>query len=132
VAVAVDNAVATMGFLVKSLARESLRQRAEVRASYAFLFDRLGNLEVKSPDFPAELGPLDGTPFALETKEGERVQLSQRFVDGILVVEGTAEEGSGRTEFRLSQDGATLRVHRVMEGPMLSAPVDFTLTYRRQ
>jgi hypothetical protein len=132
VALAVEKAVATMGFLVKSLARDSLSQRAEVRASYAFAFDGFGNLEVKSPGFPAELGPLDGTPFALETRDGDRVQLSQRFVEDFLVLEATAEEGRGRTEFRLSKDGATLHVHRVLAGPLLSAPVDFILTYQRQ
>lgn len=132
VAEAVEKAVATMGFLVKSLARDSLNQRAEVRASYTFVFDGMGNLAITSPAFPMAQGPLDGTPFAYDSGDGDRVQLSQRFVDDILVVEGSTADGSGRTEFRLLKDGATLRVHRVLEGPMLSAPVDFTLTYRRQ
>jgi hypothetical protein len=132
VADAVDKAVANMGFLVKSLARDSLRLRAEVRMSYTFVFDGSGNLQITSPYFPMAQGPLDGTPFAYDTGDGDRVQLSQRFVDDILVVEGSTEEGRGRTEFRLTKDGATLHVHRVLEGPMLSAPVDFTLTYRRQ
>lgn len=129
---AVEKAIASMGFLAKPIARESLRQRAEVRDGYSLVFDGLGNLQVMSQGFPVESGPLNGRPFLLETKYGDRSQLTQRFVEGVLEQEGRTDDGSGRTEFRLTDDGATLLVHRVMESPRLSAAVDFTLTYRRQ
>jgi hypothetical protein len=132
VAAAVEKAIAGMGFLAKPMARQSIRQRAEVRDSYTLAFDGLGNLRLTSPGFPVEFGPVDGKPFPLETKTGDKAQLSQSFVDGVLVQKATTDEGSGTTEFRLADQGATLLVHRVMQSPQLSAPVDFTLTYRRQ
>jgi hypothetical protein len=132
VSAAVERSIAGLSFLAKPIARQSLRQRAEIRDSYRLVFDGLGNLELSSPGFPVEAGPLDGTSFALETKYGDQSQISQSFVGGVLVQQGHTDDGSGRTEFRLEDDGATLLVHRVMESSQLSAPVDFTLTYRRQ
>jgi hypothetical protein len=132
VAAAVERAIAGLSFLAKPLARQSLRQRTEVRDSYTLLFDGLGDLQLSTPGFPTEFGPLDGKAYPLETKYGDQTQVSQRFLDGVLVQEGRTEEGSGRTEFRLADADATLLVRRVMESSQLSGPVDFTLTYRRQ
>lgn len=132
VAAAVERAIAGMSFLAKPVARSTLRQRAEIRDSYTLLFDGLGDFELSTPGYPAEFGPLDGAPFPLETKYGDKIQLTQQFVDGVLVQRSKAEDGGGSTEFRLADDGATLIVRRVMESSQLTAPVDFTLTYRRK
>jgi hypothetical protein len=132
VSAAVEKAISGMGFLAKPIARQSLRQRAEIRDGYTLFFDGLGNLKLSSKGFPVEFGPLDGKPFASVTKDGDATQVTQRFVDTVLVQTGRTEDGSGRTEFRLADDGATLLVHRVMESAQLTAAVDFTLTYRRQ
>jgi hypothetical protein len=132
VAAAVEKAISGMGFLGKPMARQSLRQHADIRDSYTLFFDGLGNLRVTTPGYPVEFGPLDGRPFPLETKSGDKTQVSESFVDGVLVQKGRTDDGSGLTEFRLADQGATLFVHRVMESSQLTAPVDFTLTYRRQ
>jgi hypothetical protein len=132
VAAAVEKAISGMGFLGKPMARQSLKQRAEVREGYTLVFDGLGHLQLSSKGYPVEFGPLDGKPFSFITKDGDQTQVSMSFVDGVLLQEGHTDDGSGRTEFRLADGGATLLVHRVMESPQLTAPVDFTLTYRRQ
>jgi hypothetical protein len=132
VAAAVEKAISGMGFLGKPVARQSLRQRTDIRDSYTLFFAEVGNLRLTTPGYPPEVGPLDGQPFQLETKTGDKTTVTQSFVDGVLVQKGRTDEGSGRTEFRLADEGATLLVHRVMESPQLTAPVDFTLTYRRQ
>jgi hypothetical protein len=132
VAAAVEKAIAGMGFLAKPVARQSLKQRAEIREGYTFVFDSTGHLKLSSKGFPVESGPLDGKPFPFVTREGDATQVSFRFVDGMLLQEGRTEDGSGRTEFRLADDGATLLVHRVMESTQLTAPVEYSLTYRRQ
>jgi hypothetical protein len=132
VSAAVEKAISGMGFLGKPMARQSLRQRADIRDSYTLFFDGLGNLRVTTAGYPPESGPLDGRPFLLETKSGDKSQVTQSFVDGVLVQKGHTDEGSGVTEFRLADAGASLLVHRVMESPQLTSPVDFTLTYRRQ
>jgi hypothetical protein len=132
VAAAVEKAINGMGFLAKPVARQSLKQRAEIREGYSFVFDGLGHLKLSSKGFPVESGPLDGKPFPFVTREGDATQVSFRFVDGMLLQQGRTEDGSGRTEFRLADDGATLLVHRVMESTQLTAPVEYSLTYRRQ
>jgi hypothetical protein len=132
VSAAVEKAISGMGFLGKPVARQNLRQRADIRDSYTLFLDGLGNLRVTTAGYPPEFGPLDGRPFLLETKSGDKSQVTQSFVDGVLVQKGHTDEGSGVTEFRIADEGATLLVHRVMESPQLTAPVDFTLTYRRQ
>ena len=132
VSAGVERAIAGMPFLAKPVARTSLKQRAEVRDVYTLSFDGLGNLAISTPGFPVEAGPLDGTPFRLEDKWGDQSEVTFRFVAGVLVQKGHSDEGGGQTDFRLADDGATLLVHRVMESPQLTAPVDFTLTYRRQ
>jgi hypothetical protein len=132
VSAAVERAIAGLSFLAKPIARQSLRQRTEIRDSYTLLFDGLGSLQLSTSGFPVESGPLDGKSFPVETKYGDQTQVSMHFVDGVLLVEGRTDDGSGRTEFRLADADATLLVHRVMESGQLSAPVDFTLTYRRQ
>ncbi len=132
VAAAVEKAISGLGFLGKPVARQTLRQRADIRDAYTLFFDGLGNLRLTTAGYPPEFGPLDGRPFPLETKFGDKSQVSQSFVDGVLVQKGHTDDGSGVTEFRLADEGATLLVHRVMESPQLTTPVDFTLTYRRQ
>jgi hypothetical protein len=131
VAAAVERAIAGLGFLGKPVARQSLRQRAEVREAYTLFFDGLGNCRLNSPGFPVELAPLDGRPAPLQTKSGDKTELRMHFEDGVLLQQGRTDEGSGRTEFRLTEDGTTLLVHRVMESAQLTAPVDFSLTYQR-
>ncbi len=129
---AVEHAISGMSFLAKPMARSSLKQRAEVRDGYTLSFDGLGNVEISSPGFPVESGPLDGKPLLEKNKYGDESHVTLGFVNGVLVQTGHSDDGSGETDFRLADDGATLLVHRVMQSPQLSAPVDFTLTYRRQ
>jgi len=132
VSAAVEHALSGLSFLAKPVARSSLKQRAEVRDAYTLAFDGLGNATLSSPGFPAETGPLDGRPVVQENRYGDKSQVTLRFVDGVLVQKGHSDDGGAQTDFRLADDGATLLVRRVMQSPQLSAPVDFTLTYRRQ
>ncbi len=129
---AVEHAISGLPFLAKPIARSGLKQRAEVRDGYTLAFDGLGNITISSPGFPVEAGPLDGRAVAQKDKYGVKSQLTWRFVEGVLVQKGHSEDGGGETDFRLADDDATLLVHRVMESTQLSAPVDFTLTYRRK
>ena len=131
VAAAVEKAISGMGFLGKPVARQSLRQRAEIREAYTLFFDGLGNLRITTEGFPVEFGPLDGKPFPLETKSGDKTEVTQDFTAGLLVQKGRTDEGYGVTEFRLADEGATLLVHRTMASSQLTTPVEFTLTYRR-
>jgi hypothetical protein len=127
---AVERAVADMG-LARGFAAEALRPRVQPRASYTIRIDG-GQVSITSPNSPAEAGPLDGSPVTLTSRSGDENQTTFVVEDGALVESGTSSDGSGQTVFTPAGDGETLKVHRVIQSPRLSAPVDLTLTYRRR
>lgn len=123
---------ATEGMFGKVIAREVLMERSEIRPSYTIRLDSPGRVSVETPGFPPESSPLDGTEVELRTKYGDVVKNSQHFASGSLLQEGHTPDGSGSTEFRLLEDGNTLRVTRISRSPRLPRPVEYSLTYVRQ
>jgi hypothetical protein len=131
VAQAVERATADMGFLARGFAAEALRARARPRERYTLSFEG-PTVTVASPDHPTERGDVGGPPVSVTDRFGDENQTTFRFRDGALVEAGKSADGSGETVFTPSDDGRTLRVRRLMESSRLSAPVDVTLSYRRQ
>ena len=127
---AVDRA--TEGMFGKVIAREELMKRSEIRPSYTIRLDSPGRVSVETPGFPPESSALDGTEMELRTKYGDVVKNSQQFVSGSLLQQGHTPDGSGSTEFRLLEDGNTLRVTRISRSPRLPRAVEYSLTYVRQ
>jgi hypothetical protein len=127
---AVERAVADMG-LAKGFAAEALRPRVQPRPSYAIRIDG-DQVAITPQDGPSEAGPLDGSPVTVTNRSGDESQTTFVVEKGALLESGTSGDGSGQTIFTPAGDGETLKVHRVIISPRLSAPVDFTLTYRRK
>lgn len=111
---------------------ELMKKRQEIRPSYTISFDEQGNVRIETPGYPPEVSPLDGTEVKLTDKYGAVVEDSHRFVDRTLVQQGRTNEESGATQFKLQNDGNTLRVTRVTKSSKLPRPVEFTLTYVRR
>lgn len=128
---AVDRATADMGFLARGFAFEALRARARPRDRYALSFDGR-TVTIASPDHPTERGEVGGPPVSVTDRFGDENQTTFRLRDGALVEAGKSADGSGETVFTPSADGRSLRVRRLMESGRISAPVDVTLSYRRQ
>jgi hypothetical protein len=128
---AVDHATAEMGFLARVFAAEALRARARPREQYTLSFDG-STVSITSPDHPTESGEVGGPPVKVTDRFGDENQTTFQLRDGALVEIGKAADGSGENVFTPSPDGSTLRVRRLMESGRLSAPVDVTLSYRRQ
>jgi hypothetical protein len=128
---AVDHATAEMGFLARPFAAEALRARARPRDRYTLSFDGQA-VSIISPDHPIEQGEVGGPPVKVTDRFGDENQTTFRMRDGALVEAGKSADGSGETVFTPGSDGQTLRVRRLMESGRLSAPVDVTLSYRRQ
>jgi hypothetical protein len=128
---AVERATADMGFLARGFAYEALRARARPRDRYTLSFDGR-TVTIGSPDQPTERGEVGGPPVSVTDRFGEENQTTFRVRDGALVEAGKSADGSGETVFTPSADGQTLRVRRLMESGRISAPVDVTLSYRRQ
>ena len=132
VARAVDRTVEDMSFLTRGFARSALMERSAIRESYTVFFDEAGRVAVLSPGELPEVSPADGTPVQVVNRLGDESELTQQFIDGVLVQRGRTADGGGSTAFELQPDGATLLVHRTMESSKLPQPVKYTLTYRRQ
>ena len=132
VARAVDRAVEDMSFLTRGIARSALMDRAAIRESYTIFFDEAGRVAVLSPGELPEVSPADGTPVEVVNRLGDESELTQQFIDGVLVQRGRTADGGGSTAFELQPDGEMLLVHRTMESSKLSQPVKYTLTYRRR
>lgn len=128
---AVEHATADMGFLARGFAAEALRARARPREQYTLVFDG-ATVSVVSPDHPIEQGVVGGPPVSVTDRFGDENQTTFRLRDGALVEAGKSADGSGETVYTPSSDGRTLRIRRLMESSRLSAPVDVTLSYRRQ
>lgn len=128
---AVDRATADMGFLARPFASEALRARARPRDTYTLSFDGQA-VSVVSPDHPIERGVVGGPSVKVTDRFGDENQTTFRMRDGALVEAGKSADGSGETVFTPGVDGRTLMVRRLMESGRLSAPVDVTLSYRRQ
>jgi hypothetical protein len=128
---AVDRATADMGFLARPFASEALGARARPRERYTLSFE--GQVvSIVSPDHPTERGEIGGPPVKVTDRFGDENQTTFRMRDGALVEAGKSADGSGETVFTPGADGQTLSVRRLMESGRLSAPVDVTLSYRRQ
>ena len=128
---AVEHATADMGWLARGFAADALRARAHPRDRYELSIDG-ATVSIASPDHPTERGEVGGPPVSVTDRFGDENQTTFRLQDGALVEAGKSADGSGETVFTPSTDGRTLRVRRLMESSRLSAPVDVTLTYRRQ
>ncbi len=121
-----------MSFLARGFARSALMDRAAVRESYTIFFDEAGRLGVLSPGELPEVSPADGTPVQVVNRLGDESELTQQFIDGVLVQRGRTADGGGSTAFDLQPDGQTLLVRRTMDSSKLTQPVKYTLTYRRR
>src|SRR5262249_8255497 len=131
VARAVDHATADMGFLAKPFAAQALGARAHPRDRYTLSFDGR-EVSVVSPDHPTERGEVGGPPVKVTDRFGDENETTFRMRAGALVEAGKSADGSGETVFTPSTDGQTMHVRRLMESGRISAPVDVTLSYRRQ
>jgi len=128
---AVERATADMGFLARGFAAEALRARARPRERYTLSFEG-SEVSIASPDHPTERGEVGGPPVTVTDRFGDENQTTFQLRDGALVSSGKSTDGSGETVFTPGADGRTLHVRRLMLSGRLSAPVDVTLTYRRE
>ena len=111
--------------------RVTVNGRPHCRSCQTLCFQG-SEVSIVSPDHPTERGEVGGPPVTLTDRFGDENQTTFQLREGALVSSGKSTDGSGETVFTPGADGRTLRVHRLMLSGRLSAPVDVTLTYRRE
>jgi len=126
---AIDRSIDTLFFALRGIARSRLSAGTTIEPWVAFAFDP-GHIRVRVPSSPEAIARDDGTPVDY-VNDGERTRLTERLADGKLTQLFIAGEGRRLNEYGLSPDGTTLTLKVTITSPKLSAPVLYTLTYRR-
>lgn len=127
---AIDRAVSTFFFAVRGLARASIEGRTRILSSCKFEFAS-GKVTSTVPGHAVAVSPDSGAPAAYRVDD-DAIVLTQRFEGSHLVQTFVADEGgTRRNEFSLSADGKLLFMKATLSSPKLSAPIVYTLTYRR-
>jgi hypothetical protein len=127
---AIDKAIASLFFAIRPIARSRLSDGTRIDPSVAFSFTG-GQIRVKLPPAPDAVSPEAGGTVNYTDDSGEKSRLSQVFASSKLTQVYATDDGSRRNEWSLSADGSTLSLHVVVSSPKLSAPVIYTLTYKK-
>jgi len=127
---AIDRSVDTFFFAVRGIVRAKVADRTRIMPTCRFEFSA-GNIRSTVPGYAIAVSPETGAPAPYRV-EDDAIVLSQRFEGTRLVQVFRADEGGTRkNEFTLNSDGAVLTMRAMLSSPKLSAPVVYTLTYRR-
>ncbi len=127
---AVERAVGTFFFAVRGMARASIEGRTRIMPTCKFEFAS-GKVSSTVPGHAVAVSPDSGAPAPYRVDD-DAIVLTQRFEGSHLVQTFVADEGgTRRNEFSLSADGKLLFMKATLSSPKLSAPIVYTLTYRR-
>lgn len=127
---AIDKAVASLFFAIRPIARSRLSEGTRIDPTVGFAFGG-GNIRVKLPPAPDAVSPESGGAVNYVDDAGEASHLSQHIYPGKLTQLYATDDGSRNNEWTLSPDGNTLKLNVNVFSPKLSAPVIYTLTYKK-
>ncbi len=127
---AIDKAVEGFFFAVRGMARSAITDRTRIMPTCKFEFSG-GKISSTVPGHAVAVSPETGSPAPYRVDD-DAITLTQRFEGSRLVQVFVADEGGTRkNEFTLSSDRKFLFMKATLSSPKLSAPVVYTLTYRR-
>jgi len=127
---AIESATAKMNFLVRAVAKSRLKstnplyQRIEITNDGA-------QITVRYDKGKPVVMPADGGIVKWTRDDGEQFDVSAQAQGAQLQQTFKAEDGQRVNEFSLAPDG-TLTLAVTITSPQLSAPLNYTLAYRRQ
>jgi hypothetical protein len=126
---AIDKAVDSLFFAIRGIARSRLSNGTKIDPSVSFAFPP-GKILVRLPGSTDAISPDNGAAVDY-VDDGEKSKLSQRLTAGRLAQLYAADDGRRVNEWSLSADGTTLQLRVTVSSPKLSAPVIYTLTYKK-
>lgn len=128
---AIEQAVARMNFITRPIARGRLTRTNQPYGTITI--DTQGDQVTIVTDERAPIvATSDGNPMKWTREDGEVLDVTTRWLDGDLEQTYIAEDGQRKNVFTLSPDGNTLAMLVTVTSPRLSAPLTYTLRYRRQ
>ncbi len=127
---AIDRAVASMFFAIRSTARGKLVEKTEIAPWFSFQFQD-GRITSAAPGAPGVVSPESGaeSPYKLN---GETLRVSQRVQGGHLVQRFVSDDGARENEYVPNADGKNMLVQVTLTSPHLSRPLRYTLSYARK
>lgn len=127
---AIDSATAKMNFLVRAVAKSRLKSTNPLYRRIEIGNDG-AQITVRYDKGRPVVMPVDGSTVKWTRDDGEQFDVSAHAQGAQLQQIFKAEDGQRVNEFSLGPDGAlTLAV--TITSPQLSAPLTYTLAYRRQ
>jgi hypothetical protein len=127
---AIDAAVAKMNFVTRPIARGRLTKTNQPYQKLEIAFTPSQVTVITDSRAPI-VTPANGSPIKWTREDGEKFDVSTTWSDGKLVETFKAEDGQRVNTFSLSPDGNVLSMHVTVTSPKLSAPLTYTLRYRR-
>ena len=128
---AIEQAVARMNFITRPIARGRL-VRTNVPYQTITIRREGDQVTVITDDRAPIVATADGNPMKWTREDGEVLDLTTQWVDERLEQTFVAEDGQRKNVFSLGPDGDTLEMQVTVTSPRLSAPLTYTLRYRRQ
>ena len=127
---AIARATGEMNYFLQSVAAAQLREKTPVNERIDLGFATTGHITIAFDQrFTYTTRPGVGQDFRLD--DGSDVNITQFFRDGHLEQVFRTTLGNRWNVYTLSPDGQTMTVAATQQGPMMPAPMHFTLDYRR-
>ncbi len=127
---AIHSATAKMNFLVRAVAKSRLKSTNPLYQRIEIANDGT-QITVRYDKSKPVVMPADGSTVKWTRDDGEQFDVSARAQGAQLQQTFKAEDGQRLNEFTLTPDGSlTLAV--TITSPQLSAPLQYTLAYKRQ
>jgi len=130
VATAINTAVARMNFVTRPIARGRLTRTNQ--PYNRVVVDYTQNQVTLTFDQRAAISsPANGTPIKWRRADGEVLDVSTEWENGVLEQTFKAEDGQRVNSFSLSEDGRTLTLRVTVTSPRLPQPLTYRLVYNR-
>lgn len=126
---AIDHAVESMSFVIRSTARNRVSATTQILGSYSFSFEP-GKINVRPQSRPEMISGDKGEP-ADYVYNGKRSTLTQVLAGDRMTQVFVSDDGRRENEFTLSKDGQVLRLKVTLSSARLSNPVIYSLSYKR-
>lgn len=127
---AIKNATEKMNFVVRAIARDRLTKTNQPYGRITIDCNPSFISITTDARAPIRTSP-DGTPIKWKREDGEVMDVSTRWEDGVLKQTFAAEDGKRINAYAVSGDGQSMQLLVTVSSEKLKEPVRYKLQYRR-
>lgn len=130
VAAAINTAVARMNFVTRPIARGRLTRTNQPYRRIVIGYTPQ-QVTMTFDQRAAIVTPANGTPIKWRREDGEMLDVSTEWENGVLEQTFKADDGQRVNRYTLSDDGHTLTMHVTITSPRLPRPLTYKLLFAR-